>query len=483
MYANRSAIEHYEAARSRLLEAHADHAPLGRLDEKLGSVLMTNGQLDAALEALDRAAGLYAVSHDLEAQARVTDLIGMVHTERGSAGEGEMRIRQLLETVAENERSPALAGLYVTLARIRLYTGKLNEVVEVAEHASELGRALGDDSIVVRAETWRGMGLMMLGRLDEAHRVIETVLPLAEAVAEPGPLAYALTIIAHTSQQGGELEKSIAVRRRELEIVQRMGDPVRTGYALGQLGETLFFVGDWHEARAMLEQGRRALHTLGSPWASAYPVLSLGWLYMAEGRWDEASSLLEEAIAVGTKSRDQLVVRRARSLQAEHELVRGNGVAALAMVQPLLDSPGAETMIVGTRLLSLRAWAHLEMGDIAQAEAAIEDAVEQARQHGQRMMLLDALRIHGMILARRREWQEAEQVLDEAVSASRAAQYPYAEARALYEWGMMCLQRGSSEQARTLLEAAREILQRLGARPYLERAEQALATASSRQPA
>ncbi len=65
--------------------------------------------------------------------------------------------------------------------------------------------------------------------------------------------------------------------------------------------------------------------------------------------------------------------------------------------------------------------------------------------------------------------------LDEALALARAMPYPYAEAKALYVYGLLHATRGEQRQARARLEEALALLARLGERMYAERAEQALA--------
>jgi hypothetical protein len=71
-----------------------------------------------------------------------------------------------------------------------------------------------------------------------------------------------------------------------------------------------------------------------------------------------------------------------------------------------------------------------------------------------------------MVLARQHRWQEAECAFEEAVSVARSVRYPYAEARALYEWGLMYVSRMEPDQGRNQLEKAARIFRGLGSRPY-----------------
>jgi hypothetical protein len=80
-----------------------------------------------------------------------------------------------------------------------------------------------------------------------------------------------------------------------------------------------------------------------------------------------------------------------------------------------------------------------------------------------------------MVLATRRSWDEAEHVFEEAVSVARSIRYPYAEARTLYEWGLMHVGGPDTKQGRERLEEAVEIFRRLGSRPYFDLARKEMA--------
>jgi Tfp pilus assembly protein PilF len=80
-----------------------------------------------------------------------------------------------------------------------------------------------------------------------------------------------------------------------------------------------------------------------------------------------------------------------------------------------------------------------------------------------------------MLLAEQGKWEEAERTFEEAVSLARAMPYPYAQARALNQHGMTHVQKGEPQQARSRMEEALALFQRLGAGKDVERTEQALA--------
>jgi len=84
------------------------------------------------------------------------------------------------------------------------------------------------------------------------------------------------------------------------------------------------------------------------------------------------------------------------------------------------------------------------------------------------------LRVQGMVLSGQERWDEAEAVFNEGVSLAHDMPYPYAEARILFEHGVMRFKMSKSQRARSRLTEALAIFQRPGARTYIELAKRAL---------
>jgi tetratricopeptide (TPR) repeat protein len=103
------------------------------------------------------------------------------------------------------------------------------------------------------------------------------------------------------------------------------------------------------------------------------------------------------------------------------------------------------------------------------------EAVERARVQDYHLALADALRVQAVAQARGGRRQEAQQVFEEVVRLCREMPYPYAEARALYEWGRAYLEQHEPDQARKPLTEALAIFRQLGARPYIEWTQRDLA--------
>lgn len=111
---------------------------------------------------------------------------------------------------------------------------------------------------------------------------------------------------------------------------------------------------------------------------------------------------------------------------------------------------------------------------MTRAEGAATGAITQCGETN-RLVLVDTLRVHGAILTRQGRWIEAGAALEKAITVAHRMPYPYATARALYQHGLLHIERCEAGPAQVRLQEALHIFQRLGAYPYMEQTDRALA--------
>jgi tetratricopeptide (TPR) repeat protein len=235
-----------------------------------------------------------------------------------------------------------------------------------------------------------------------------------------------------------------------------------------------YLEGDWSQARRKYE---RAIATTGGADItihSPYPLCGLGRLAQAEGRWEEASRYLGEAIALAQGSGSVEVLRVAHAELAERDLLEGRPEDARQRLQLLLDRQGQQEIQV-TAFLPLVAWAHAECGQKDEAKTLLVASIARATAAHLQPALALAWRVEGMLAARQGRWDEAERALAQALDLAQEIHYPYAEAKALYWFGMLYAWKVESYPAYERLDAALRILKGLGERLYADHAEQALA--------
>ena len=438
--------------------------------EKLGVVLRTVAHLDEALETLEQAAQLYRAAPDPEGEKRVVAQIGFVHAVRTTPDQGVARVRSLLDSLDRPEPSSGLAALYVTLADLFSVSGRYTEQLEAAERAAELARAVGDERLLIMAEGRRGVALQLLGRDAEGFQVQEEIIQLAESVGDLDSLFHALNNAAVAYQFRGDFPRWTLYQTRSFEAAQRLGGPRGIAFGLARVSVLGYHLGDWDKARRDGEQAVAILRPLDTSWSLAVSLAVLGHICLFQGDWEEASRYLEECIAISEPSNYLQGLAWAAWGLAQKEILEGRAAAAEERLEALIDR-GAVDDHVGPFILPVQAWAYLEAGDMPVAEETVSRSVQPTTP---RLALVDALRVQGMVLSRQERWEEAERVFAEDIALARSLPFPYAEARGLYEHGMMRIRKGDPEQARQHLEAALTIFRQLGAKKDVERTEQAL---------
>jgi tetratricopeptide (TPR) repeat protein len=354
--------------------------------------------------------------------------------------------------------------------------GHYRDALQAAERAVELATTTEDAGLLARERLQLGVALFTLGRLTEASEQLERAIEGADAVGDLETLAEALRMASWVYQTYGTFAESQTAQVRGIAVAQRLGDVVGMGHTLFLDALLAFYLGEWDRARAIAENSLTVFRALGVSHLSAYPPLGLGWLATIEGHREAGEQYLVEAEALALQSGPAQVLRFITALRAECELLAGQPELAHTRLLPWFSG---EPMQERTRLeLSvLRAWAAVEMGLEAEAEALVAETVRSTRACHMHLVLPDALRVQALWAMRQQRWEEAASTIDEAITLSHATPYPYAEAKALYVAGRLWATIGEPVQARAHFEEARAICRGLGERLYGEAIERHLASA------
>jgi tetratricopeptide (TPR) repeat protein/transcriptional regulator with XRE-family HTH domain len=468
-YANATAEGYYRELVDRLddLERPGEAAAAR---EKLGAVLTTMARYDAALSVLEEAAQVYASSGERNGEGRAVAQIGRVHYLRGTTDDGIRRLLPLRDRAVQEGLPATVGAVDVALAPLFLARGRYTEQLEAAEGAAAAARAIGSDRLLAEAEVWRGCALNQLGEMIEGRQVQEAAVPLAEAASDLASLSHALNDVAFSYERSGEFATSRGYKERALGIAERVGDPASIANLTFRCGQNAFLAGEWPRAQEYFERATEIAREIGSSSILAYPLFGMGMLALVQGDWAEAATYAEECAEVAERSGDQQAARAAAGLLAELDLLGGSPPVARARLAHL--APDEEGLTLHSILPVL-------------AEACLPDAVEEARRwaersiaqaeaHGNRVVLVDGLRVRGMVAATQREGGEASRWFEEALEVTRLMGYRYGEGRVLESYGQSMAGQGNWERARGMLAEAVEVLEGLGARSYAERAKRVL---------
>lgn len=473
VYANETAIGHYEEARRRL-ELVGEHDAAVRIGEKLGGIFRLVAWYDEALEEFETAAALYRRNGDLEGEAGLVAQIGQVHFLRGAPEEAIDSIRDVVGRlegdVDDVVSSPGLAALYTALVDPLYSLNRFEDALTAAWRALELARLLDDSSLLVEATVHYGLALQGIGRLDEARLVLDEAISLAEAAGDQASLAEALMLSGDLCVAEGQPRQGAERYRRALGISEDRGDLSGTAALLSRLGYTSFILGDWNAAREQHEQTVELVRSISFSYFSASALVTLGEHYLREGEADKASRYLEEPFTLAERSGRLSQIPYLHVPLADWDLTQDRPEAALNRLGPLMAKAVFETPL-DHRAMQIAAEAQLLMGNDVAAAEIIERGMEHAEGQGNALARLGWLQVAAVLAAHGNDEEKAFALLATALDLCRGMPHIYEEGRILYRRGLL----SQSPTAREDLAMACAIFERLGSRPHVERVQRELA--------
>ena len=450
-------------------------AQVAAVQEKLAGVLGVGARYSEAVAVLEEALAVYRSAGDSEGQARVVAKIGQLHASRGAAATGIALVESWLASPQAGTVSAQQQGtLSMTLAYLSMNSGRYQEALAAAQQAADLARQAQDNHLLGKALWHIGRSLLLLGRPGEAVPQFEAALPLAEQAGDLRDLYYILNNLSQVRENQGDLRQSTHYAEQALALAEQMGDPFLLAQMLSVLAFNQFIMGQWQEARQEYERAIALMRQVGLPWGATYPLAGLGLQLLAEGQEETGLALLAEGLVLAERDHDREAECNARSFLAAYDLLHGRSQQARDRLTPLLEDASPEESGI-LYILPFIAWAHLELGHVAQAQRLVDQAATLIRERQMRLALTDVRYVQALVAARRQDWHTAEQALVEMLALAQSIPCPYDEAKAHYGAGLIAAQQGEAAQARAHFEQALAILQRLGERLYAEQVEQALA--------
>jgi predicted ATPase/DNA-binding XRE family transcriptional regulator len=444
--------------------------------DRLGDVLYRAARYDEAIDILERVVALVDRSQDQERYLGLVARIGYAHSFGGSAAQGLTRLeavaQQLEAAGIEEPPSSQVADLYTALASLCFTGGRWQQLESAAEMAVQKAEASGNERALCFAEVLRGCALNLATRFISANRAFARATEVAEPLGDPWLLAFALWHYAGSFYRLGDLERGEAFTRRAIATAEQAAMTDLATMIHGMLVSILLNQGRWSEARMTATRSLEESRPLGVRFIGSYPLQSLGFTLLLQGEREAGLEYLHESLAMATQFEDLQGILGAHVCLARQELREGRAADALARLDPVM-AHGQGTSPLDCLLIY--AWALVEAGSEERAAEVLAGRREEAIAGGARLDLATLLLVSAKLAVRQGHWDRAAADLDAGLALTREMGLQYVEALLLYDYGQLDQKRGEPEGARTHLQAALAIFQRLGARPEAERTERALA--------
>ncbi|MCU1354391.1 MAG: hypothetical protein JWM05_3600, partial [Acidimicrobiales bacterium] len=301
----------------------------GRALVLLGEIEDKEGDPDAAVATLRRAADLFEVLGDDGGRGEALRQMGVVDLKQGRMEDAERSVRSALDAFAACEDGRGQAWAQQNLAWIAFVTGRLNDADDRLQRSVSMFSELGD----TRGMAW-SLGLlafvrMQQARLEEAEALGQQILHEARTTGDRWATGMMLVLLASVRLWTGRTDEAIERATEACQLFSEIGDAFGETQAGAVKGRSLAMVGRIPEAFEAMEEALAAA-TRGSAREMASIAL-MSWVATAvqvgdPGRADPALSGLEGIggvagseglIALGMHALQVGDLDRARSLMQE----------------------------------------------------------------------------------------------------------------------------------------------------------------------
>jgi DNA-binding NarL/FixJ family response regulator len=352
------------------------------------------------------------------------------------------------------------AWLRMLMALPLLFEGDVEAAYPSFVEAGEIAERFADPDATMFARLGRGYSLILQGRIAEGMALLDELM-VAVTADEVSPVLAGIAYcqVVELCQAVFDLRRA----REWTEALTRWCDaqpglvPFR-GNCLVHRCEIFQLQGAWMDA---LDSARRACERLAGP--PAWDTLGSAYYQLAEiqrlrGEITEAQESYRQA---GLAGRDP-----EPGMSLLH-LVQGRVDLARPAIRRALDE--AQDPIARSRLLPALVEVMLEAEDVQVARAAADELAGIAAQFDAAYLNAVAADASGAVLLAEGDPRAALAELRTAQRSWRDLDAPHQAARVRVLIGVACRELGDGASAELEFEAARGVLERLGARPDLER--------------
>ena len=438
--------------------------------ERSGTMAYAGTRADAAAQHFETAIRLFEAASDSHAAARVSARLAEVLWDRGRIEQAIDRMDSAFQVLVQDEPDADLAALAAQLGRFMFFHGELALARERVETALDMAEALSLPEVLSEALNTKGIILHAHERPREGLTLLRYALEVALEHDKPSAALRAYYNLADSLARGDRFEEAAATARDGLELARRVGNRYWEWSFMAQMYAP-FALGEWDEVLAMRAElpeedwAQARLAFAGLP-ATCVPIeVHRGQLAQAEALM---AMLAELETSADVQERMQYACGKARVLLAQGRA--GEALAAAEASMGAREVIGISSEAVKEAFVaSVEAALALDDLDKAQELLAIVEALPPGR--SPQFLQAQAARFRAALAARSGAAEEVERLFKQSAGRFRELSVPFYLAVSLLGHGEWLVGQDRTDEAEPLLAEAREIFERLQARPWLERVD------------
>ncbi len=435
--------------------------------DRAGWLAFTAADYDSSARLLGESVALYEAEGDTHAAARLSGRLGQVERWQGHHDQALARAERAFEVVADDDPDEDVAFLAYVLATAYAFMGDLERASERVELALEVAESIGSAALLAGAFVTKSQIAQARDRPEESIALLKHGLAVAlehDRLEEAGRLYFHLS---DRSFHRDRYAEAIDYLRQALELTRRRGNRRAEWAVLAETTYPLYMSGRWGEALALFAEVPEDRLQSATTLSLLTSVLEI---HLHRGELDEARRVLslyadlEHATDVQDRSGYLSAAAAVRRAEGRLDDALTTGIEAAELSRP---SFGIGSQAVKQGLVEA-VEAALALGERERADELL--ATVEALAPGLRPPYLEG-QAHRFRARLAGADDTAETGYTAAAARFRELEIPFWLAVTLLEHGEWLITQGTFDEAEPLLAEAREIFERLEARPWLERLE------------
>jgi class 3 adenylate cyclase/tetratricopeptide (TPR) repeat protein len=429
--------------------------------ERGGLAAQLGGRYPEALALYESAIELFRAEGEPKRVAHVTAALGSTMRQSGDLVGGAARMEEAFAMLADEEPGAELAELAESLGRVLWFLGDAEAAAARLERALEIAEALVLPETLVHALNTKHLLIGQLGRHEESLALLEHAIELGRAHDLGEPLSRALFNLSYQLHARDRYVEAIDIDLELIERSRRDGNRASEQGNLGHLAYSRWMVGELESFEEILDQFTLSEDTHAAEGRVNHSVK----LALLRGDTAGARAILDSGAELRETGEVQI---RVGYLGVEAQVLRAEGRPsdALSVAREAVDAYPFPRHPFFKCAWFEACEAALELGEPEQVEDVLDAFGRLSPSDRTRLLIAQEARFRGRLLALRGNSPDAAELFSRAVADFREIHTPYYLAMALVEQAEL----GVDDPA-PLLAEAREIFERLGATPWLERVD------------
>ena len=337
------------------------------------------------------------------------------------------RIVQLAERLDDHgSLFVALDGAHI----VHLIRGECVQAARIADRMLTVAVQSGSEVQQMNAHMWAMIDQHHLGNLLIAQEHADACIPMGTQSNQAARLATIFDPIVATLAESsrnlwmlGDTRESLARARRGLAVAREIRHPDSLSFALLFHGWMHGYRGDWETCLQSTAEAIAFSSEHGLVQTMAWNHCVHGWALAHTGKTADGLAELQSAIGESVRIMGQVAMPNFLAMLAEVLIIRSEPARALDEIQRILTvNETTRDMYFNAELHRLAAECHLALGEPEAAEAALESAIETARNQRALTFELRATTALGRLWAARNEKGRARQRLQEMLHSLQDAE-------------------------------------------------------------